>query len=119
LLYRKWTYLYDLLLPGRSCTHVWIIHHIFTYHNIYTYIYTCTYIICTNVHICVSHYSVYRNYSCGCNKLQSPWSIQASTRFQGAIGYVGPPPQAPEAVETVDAEQDSQGNSNSVEMATC
>ena len=39
LLYRKWTYLYDLLLPGRSCTHVWIIHHIFTYHNIYTYIY--------------------------------------------------------------------------------
>ena len=31
-----------------------------------------------------------------------------------AIGYGGHrPPQAPEAVETVDAEQDSQGNSNS------
>ena len=45
-----------------------------------------------------------------------------------AIGYGGQrplrllrgrwPPQAPEAVETVDAEQDSQGNSNSGEVAT-
>ena len=46
---------------------------------------------------------------------------RSSTRLQGAIAYGGHgPPQAPQApeAETVDAEQDSQGNSNSVEMAT-
>jgi uncharacterized membrane protein (DUF2068 family) len=56
--------------------------------------------------------------------LPSPWTNQSSTRFQGAIGMplamaaIASPPQAPEAVETVDAEQDSQGNSNSGEVAT-
>ena len=56
---------------------------------------------------------------CGYNMLQYPLTIQSSIRFQGAIGYGDHrPPQAPEAVETVDAEQDSQGSSNSGEMAT-
>ena len=39
--------------------------------------------------------------------------------WRPSLGYGGHrPPQAPEAVETVDAEQDSQGNSNSGEVAT-
>ena len=51
--------------------------------------------------------------------LELPWNIQFFIRCQGAIGYgYHRPPQAPEAVKTVDAEQDSQGSSNSGEMAT-
>ena len=62
---------------------------------------TCSYVLL--------HYSSYRTDACGCHMLPSPWSNQSSIRFQGAIGYSNHrPPQAPQDVETVDAEQDSQ-----------
>ena len=69
------------------------------------------------VHICVTvqYYSLYRTDACGCHP-HEPTSLPQDFRVPLAMAVIAP--QAPEAVETVDAEQDSQGNSNSGEVAT-
>ena len=75
------------------------------------------------VHICVtvqyySYYSLYRTDPCGCHP-HEPTSLPQDFRVPLACHWLWrpSPPQALEAVETVDAEQDSQGNSNSGEVA--
>ena len=88
--------------------------------SIFTYpcIHLCIY---TYVHICVTvqYYSLYRTDPCGCPP-HEPTSLPQDFRVPLACHWLWrpSPPQAPEAVETVDAEQDSQGNSNSGEVAT-
>ena len=73
------------------------------------------------VNICatVQYYSLYRTDACGCHP-HEPTSLPQDFRVPLACHWLWrpSPPQAPEAVETVDAEQDSQGNSNSGEVAT-
>ena len=90
--------------------------------HIYIYIYLHTHMI-PYVHICVtvqyySYYSLYRTDACGCHPHEQT-SLPQDFRVPLACHWLWrpSPPQAPEAVETVDAEQDSQGNSNSGEVA--
>ena len=109
-----------------------IISYLFIYLSYFIYIHNYTHVI---GHIYIPLYTLMHLYICSYMRystvlqliqdwslwLPSKWTNQSSTRFQGAIGmplashwlWRPSPPQAPEAVETVDAEQDSQGNSNS------
>ena len=98
---------------------VYIYTQLYTRH--WTYLHTLVYTH-ASIHICVTvqYYSLYRTDPCGCHP-HEPTSLPQDFRVPLACHWLWrpSPPQAPEAVETVDAEQDSQGNSNSGEMATC
>ena len=108
-------YVFDLFIYLIYLLYIYTIIH--TSLDIFTYpcIHLCIY---TYVHICVTvqYYSLYRTDPCGCHP-HEPTSLPQDFRVPLACHWPSPP-QAPEAVETVDAEQDSQGNSNSGEVAT-
>ena len=111
-------YVFDLFIYLIYLLYIYTIIH--TSLDIFTYpcIHLCIY---TYVHICVTvqYYSLYRTDPCGCHP-HEPTSLPQDFRVPLACHWLWrpSPPQAPEAVETVDAEQDSQGNSNSGEVAT-
>ena len=76
----------------------------------------------TNTQICI-YMSIYMfEYTCNCRRKcpHEPTSLPQDFRVPLSCHWLWRPsrPQALEAVETVDAEQDSQGNSNSGEVAT-
>ena len=67
----------------------------------------------------IQYYSLYKTDPCGCPMNHPGFHKISECHWLWRPSGDHRPPQAPEAVETVDAEQDSQGNSNSGEMATC